>query len=266
MTALTNLESGDYHQSKKAVDDYIDKFSELVDEAGCMDGLSIVMKFWKGLDRNIQDQIAEMVNGRPADNDPEGWYHAMHIFDANRTANQAFHGAHHTLAPILDDELTSPIPKTPSLATPAALNICGQCGEPGPLTGECPKAHDIRYMTLGEREDWLNQVFSQADIEMTEIPSLEFWKVPWRGLKGKRVNHTPLLLSCNQYAPLEVDSVEDDPETSPDPTNETMTTADVQSTHTTIPSNSPSPPALLGAETPSQVCGRLHPFGEFPTP
>jgi hypothetical protein len=37
MTALTKLESRDYHQGKKAVDDYIDKFSELVDEAGYMD-------------------------------------------------------------------------------------------------------------------------------------------------------------------------------------------------------------------------------------
>jgi hypothetical protein len=72
MTALTELESRDYHQGKKAVDDYIDEFSELVHEAGYMDGLSIVMKFWKGLDRDIQDCIAEMVKGRPANNDPEG--------------------------------------------------------------------------------------------------------------------------------------------------------------------------------------------------
>jgi hypothetical protein len=92
-------------------------------------------------------------------------------------------------------------------------------------------------MTPGEREDWLNQVLSQANIEMTEIPSLEFQKVPRRGSKGKRVNHIPLLLSLNRYDPLEVDSVEDDPETSPDPTNETMTAADVQPTHTTIPSS-----------------------------
>ena len=55
MTALTKLESRDYHQGKKAVDDYIDEFSELVDEAGYVDGLSIVMKFRKGLDRDIQD-------------------------------------------------------------------------------------------------------------------------------------------------------------------------------------------------------------------
>ena len=53
MTALTKLKSGDYYQGKKAVDDYIDEFSKLVDEAGYMDGLSIVMKFWKGLDRDI---------------------------------------------------------------------------------------------------------------------------------------------------------------------------------------------------------------------
>jgi hypothetical protein len=92
-------------------------------------------------------------------------------------------------------------------------------------------------MTLGEREDWLNQVLPQADIEITEIPSPEFWKVPQRGLKGKRVNHMPLLSSGNQYALLEVDSVEDDPEASPDPTNETTTAPDVQPTHTTIPSS-----------------------------
>jgi len=36
MTALTKLESRDYHQGKKVVDDYIDEFSELVDEAGYM--------------------------------------------------------------------------------------------------------------------------------------------------------------------------------------------------------------------------------------
>src|SRR6266853_1590435 len=62
--ALTKLESTRYYQGQKAVDDYIDEFSELVDEAGYTNGLSIVMKFRKGLDRDIQDRIAEMVQGR----------------------------------------------------------------------------------------------------------------------------------------------------------------------------------------------------------
>jgi hypothetical protein len=65
------------------VDDYIDEFSELVEEAGYSDGLSNVMKFWKGLDQDIQDRIAEMVQGRPEDDDPEGWYTATWVLDAN---------------------------------------------------------------------------------------------------------------------------------------------------------------------------------------
>jgi len=51
MVALTKLESTWYYHERKSVDDYIDEFSELVEEAGYSDGLSIVMKFWKGLDR-----------------------------------------------------------------------------------------------------------------------------------------------------------------------------------------------------------------------
>ena len=47
--ALTKLKSSCYYQGQKAVDDYIDEFSELINEAGYTDGLSIVMKFWKGL-------------------------------------------------------------------------------------------------------------------------------------------------------------------------------------------------------------------------
>jgi hypothetical protein len=90
--ALTKLESTCYYQRRKAVDDYIHKFSELVEEAGYVDGLSIIMKFQRGLDRDIQDWIAELVQGRPEDNNLDGWYSAACMFDANWTANQAFHG------------------------------------------------------------------------------------------------------------------------------------------------------------------------------
>src|ERR1700733_15704607 len=65
MVALTKLESTRYYQGQKSVDDYIDEFSELVEEAGYSNGLSIVMKFRKGLDRDIQDCIVEMVQGQP---------------------------------------------------------------------------------------------------------------------------------------------------------------------------------------------------------
>jgi Retrotransposon gag protein len=83
MVALTKLESTRYYQGRKSVDDYIDEFSELVEEASYSNGLSIVMKFWKGLDWDIQDWIAEMVQGRLGDDDPEEWYAAVRVLDAN---------------------------------------------------------------------------------------------------------------------------------------------------------------------------------------
>jgi hypothetical protein len=111
MAALTKLESTRYYQGRKAVDDYIDEFSELVEEAGYIDGLSIIMKFRRGLDRDIQDWIAELVQGRSEDDDPDGWYSAAHMFDANRTMNQAFHGTQHAMVPSLNVRPMFPTPR-----------------------------------------------------------------------------------------------------------------------------------------------------------
>jgi len=99
MVALTKLESKRYYQGWKLVDYYINEFLELVEEAGYSDGLSIVIKFRKGLDRDIQDRIVEMVQGRLEDDDPDGWYAAAQVLDANRAANLAFHGTQCTVAP-----------------------------------------------------------------------------------------------------------------------------------------------------------------------
>src|SRR6266436_2384067 len=109
--ALTKLESTHYYQGRKAVDDYIDEFSELIDEAGYTDRLSIMMKFQKGLDQHQQDCITEMVQGRPEDNDLEGWYEAAQMFDTNQATNQAFHGAQCTVAPTISTQTAFTAPK-----------------------------------------------------------------------------------------------------------------------------------------------------------
>jgi len=64
-----------------------------------------------------------MVQGRPSDNDPEGWYGAACTFDANRAANQAFHGVQCQTAPVLTTRplfLTSRavFPTQPTAPTP----------------------------------------------------------------------------------------------------------------------------------------------------
>src|SRR5215471_625594 len=68
--ALARLETPNYYQGRCLVDEYVDEFRELVDQAGYKEGLTIVVKFRRGLQREIQDQIAHLPIGRPGDDDP----------------------------------------------------------------------------------------------------------------------------------------------------------------------------------------------------
>ena len=91
--AITRLETTAYFQGKGSVDDYIDKFKDLIDLSGYTDGLAIVVKFRRGLDPEIQNYIANMMEGRPDDDDADGWYAAASRCDENCTTNAAFHSS-----------------------------------------------------------------------------------------------------------------------------------------------------------------------------
>jgi hypothetical protein len=56
------------------MDEYIDKFQDLIDQVGYCEELAIIMKFYKGLQRNIQNQIVQLANGHPDNADPDTWY------------------------------------------------------------------------------------------------------------------------------------------------------------------------------------------------
>ena len=61
--ALAKLETAAYFQNRQSVDKYIDKFHNLIDTAGYQEGLAVVIKFRRGLQRDIQDQIAQLPYG-----------------------------------------------------------------------------------------------------------------------------------------------------------------------------------------------------------
>jgi len=87
---INTLEGTSYHQGNRMVDDYLDSFQALVSDAGYTDPRTLVVKFQQGLRLGIQNQIATMPYGRPADTDPDAWYTAAQRIDQARLANEAF--------------------------------------------------------------------------------------------------------------------------------------------------------------------------------
>lgn len=88
--ALTRLETDEYHQGQRSVDEYTDEFKDLVELAGYTDGLVIVIKYRRGLSPTIQSQVATMTTGRPADTEPRQWFAAASLCDENHRTNAAF--------------------------------------------------------------------------------------------------------------------------------------------------------------------------------
>ena len=88
--AINQLESHQYHQGKRSVDEYIDEFEELIEKAEYTDGLAIVIKFWQGLDPSIQTHIVLMLKGHPKEDQPLDWYMAARVVALTHAANKAF--------------------------------------------------------------------------------------------------------------------------------------------------------------------------------
>jgi len=86
--AINTLEGTSYYQGGRTVDDYLDNFQTLVSDVGYTDPQTLVVKFRRGLKLGIQNQIATMPYGRPADTN--AWYRAARRIDQVRLANQAF--------------------------------------------------------------------------------------------------------------------------------------------------------------------------------
>jgi len=93
---INALEGTSYHQGNWTVDNYLDSFQALVSDAGYTDPRTLVVKFRQGLRLGIQNQIATMPYGRPADTDPNTWYRAARKIDQVRLANEVFQSVSHS--------------------------------------------------------------------------------------------------------------------------------------------------------------------------
>jgi hypothetical protein len=211
LTALTKLEGTGWYQARDSVEEYIDRFQELIDIAEYDDDKTIVIKFRKGLDPAIQNKVALLGDGTPDFDDPEGWYAAARKVARNREANEAFVESNKNAlrtstrppnsAPRLvpGPTLQSGVPrKDRSLYVPFRASgptlphprdgpepmdvdrtrsqgnfpmTCRRCNKPGHYARECPHAFDVRTMTLQEKLELIPELLALADV--SRVPSSE---------------------------------------------------------------------------------------------
>ena len=143
------------------------------------DSQTLVVKFWWGLKLGIQNQIATMPYGRPADTNPDIWYRAARRIDQARLTNEVFQSVSCSApsAPLKTVFAWPPslsivrLPPTPSLLVtpkpppptslvgiPIDVNTsrrtkslppwgCYQCGDTNHLVWDCPHCMDIHQFT-----------------------------------------------------------------------------------------------------------------------
>ncbi|GLB34317.1 hypothetical protein LshimejAT787_0112010 [Lyophyllum shimeji] len=183
--AATTFETSAYHQGSRSVDEYIDEFWDLAEEAQFPDGAQLVFRFRHGLDPWIEAKVANIVEGRPSDERVQEWIDAARLVDYNTRAHQDFRSAvtkprtapapvvRNPGAPAVFRALPAPSPR-PVAATPPAPTvpasrplpsgvpmdidlscqrsgtpiICRRCKKPGHIARNCPEQFDIRSMTV----------------------------------------------------------------------------------------------------------------------
>ena len=198
--ARLRLEGQRYFQGRRSVEEYVDEFKDLVDKSQYSDDLAIVLKFRKGLDSEIQNQIAKSRVDRPADNDTEGWYEAAKCLDRNRLANEVFNEAagrrstttttapppRNTFVrisptPAAVPNAQPPRPRLPNPTTPhlAAASrstppmTCFKCNEPGHTIRECPKRFDIRHLSIEELNEAIQERLASMDVRQERVAVVE---------------------------------------------------------------------------------------------
>ncbi|GLB43845.1 hypothetical protein LshimejAT787_1500290 [Lyophyllum shimeji] len=249
--AATTFETSAYHQGSRSVDEYIDEFWDLAEEAQFPDGAQLVFRFRHGLDPRIEAKVANIVEGRPSDERVQKWIDAARLVDYNTRAHQDFRSAvtkprtaapapvvRNPGAPAAFRALPAPPPR-PVAAAPSAPTvpasrplpsgvpmdidlsrqrsgtpiICRRCKKPGHIAHDCPEQFDIRSMTTEERDDWVMGLLADLDAVCAAASAEAQAEAP-AAAEEERPEESAQSLSIAALSTHEPDSNEDVPPSS----------------------------------------------------
>ena len=159
------------------------------------------MKFRRGLNPSLQNQIATLGQGRPSDNNPEAWYAAARLHEQSHASNAAFINSRPTPVPVRPMVPLCPNPfiplrppiapgfqrashhgdaPNPSSTRPVPMDVdavrkrsttamsCHRCGELGHFAKDCVRCFDVRYMITDEQEEWIQHAMVARDVAEVE--------------------------------------------------------------------------------------------------
>ena len=192
---INALEGTSYHQGNRTVDDYLDSFQALVSNTGYMDPRTVVVKFRRGLRLGIQNQIATMPYGQPADTDPDVWYRAAQRIDQAHLANEAFQSVSYSVSSVLLKTVSTRPPPLPMarlplapsplvtlkpLLTPPSIGVpmdvdatrkarflpprgCYRCGDVNYVVQDCSHQMDVCQLTMEQWEELIEDLLALKD-------------------------------------------------------------------------------------------------------
>jgi len=201
VVATNTSEGTAYFQGTWNVDDYLDKFRDLISVSGYDSPKTVVIKFRRGLNTEIGDAIATMAAGRPDDLDPNGWFEAAVRIDEARATNTAFQAS---------------VPPTPSeiilmeeLPTPAGVAKEVLTTPEPPL--QSPDVLDIKGMSADDIQALQQRLFGTLE-ELRAVPT-NVKKVPAPTFpKAPIIPPTP---PANRFHVLPIEEVSESTSTSP---------------------------------------------------
>jgi hypothetical protein len=80
----TQLEGSSWYQAKDSVEEYINRFQDLIEVAEYVNDKTIVIKFPKGLNPTMQNKVALIGDNALDFDDTEGWYEAARKVARNK--------------------------------------------------------------------------------------------------------------------------------------------------------------------------------------